>query len=145
MVSAQENRHVDNHHSNYKNEVAISNNLVFLGLEKELAFGIHFHYLRSIGETKFSSGLGYERVFDEHRHNTISLAGSYRPFHELVLLVSPGIAFEDQMYRQIELAIHIEAGYEIEIKHFHLGPFLGFAFIPGDYHVSLGLHLGYGF
>jgi hypothetical protein len=89
--------------------------------------------------------LGYERIFDEHGHNTISIAGGYRPFHELVFLVSPGFTFEDHSDEQIMLSIHLEAGYEIEINHFHLGPVMGVAFIPGDYHISLGLHLGYGF
>lgn len=95
LVQAQEHTHVDNHHSHYRNEVAMSNNLVFLGMDKEFSYGVHLHYLRNIGETKFGSGLGYERIFDEHGHNTISIAGSYRPFHELVLLLSPGITFED--------------------------------------------------
>ena len=94
-VHEHEHEHVDIHHSHYRNEVAISNNLVFLGRDKEFAFGIHLHYLRNIGESKFAYGLGYERIFDEHGHNTISLAGSYRSFHELVFMLSPGITFEE--------------------------------------------------
>jgi len=149
MVRAQdhahEEEHVEEHHSHYRNEVAMSNNLVFLGKDKEFAFGIHLHYLRNIGVSKFGAGLGYERIFDEHGHNTVSLAGSYRPFHELVFMVSPGITFDDQGEKHLDFSMHLEAGYEFEIKHIHIGPVLGVAFIPGDYHLSLGLHLGYGF
>lgn len=145
LVRAQDHKHLDNHHSHYGNEIAISNNLVFLGTDREFAYGIHLHYVHNFGETKFGAGLGYERIFDEHGHNSISIAGSYRPFHEFVILLSPGITFEDHWDRQVELSIHIETGYEFEIKHLHFGPVLGFAYIPGDYHLSMGLHLGYGF
>lgn len=147
IVRAQDHEHVDvdEHHSHYRNEVAMSNNLVFLAKDKEFAFGIHLHYLRNIGESKFASGLGYERIFDEHGHNTISIAGSYRPFHELVFTVSPGITFEDLGDKQLDFSIHMEAGYEFEIKHLHIGPVVGFAFVHDAYDLSLGLHLGYGF
>ena len=145
LIQAQDHTYVDNNHSHYRNEFAMSNNLVFVGMDKEFFYGVHLHYLHNIGETKFGSGLGYERIFDEHGHNTISVAGSCRPFHELVLMISPGITFEDHWDKQIDFSIHLEAGYEFEINQFHLGPVLGFAFIPGDYHISLGLHLGCGF
>ena len=140
-----EHEHADEHHSHYVNEVALSNNLVFLGTDKEFAYGVHLHYLRNIGVSKFAYGLGYERIFDEHGHNTISLAGSYRPFHELVFMLSPGITFEEPGEKHLDFTIHLEVGYEFEIKHLHIGPVFGFAFVPGDYHLSLGLHLGYGF
>ena len=145
FVQAQDHTHVDHNHTHYRSEVAISNNLVFLGTDKEFSYGIHLHFLRNIGESKFGYGLGYERIFDEHGHNTIGIAGSYRPFHELVLMVSPGITFEDLGDKQFDFSIHLEAGYEFEIKHLHFGPVVGLAFIPGDYHVSVGIHLGYGF
>ena len=145
IVLAQDHTHGDENHSHFGNEVAMSNNLVFLAKDKELSYGVHMHYIRNIWETKFGAGLGYERIFDEHGHNTISIAASYRPFHELVLMISPGITFEDNWDKQIDFSIHIEAGYEFEITHFHIGPVLGFAVTPGDYHLSLGLHLGYGF
>lgn len=143
FILAQDHTHGDKHHSHNRNEVAISNNLVFLGMDKEFSYGVHLHYIRNIGATKFGSGLGYERIFDEHGHNTISIAGSYRPFHEFALMISPGITFEDHWENHFDFSIHLEAGYEIEINHCHLGPVLALALIPGDYHVSIGLHLGY--
>lgn len=145
LVRAQDHAHTDHEHSHSRNEVAVSNNLVFLGMDQELAYGVHLHYLRSIRETRFGTGLGYERIFDEHGHNTINVTGSYSLFHELVLMMSPGITFDDHSNGNIDFSIHLEAGYEFEINHLHLGPVLGFAFIPGDYHISLGLHLGYDF
>ena len=145
LVHAQDHAHPDHPPFHYRNEVAISNNLVFLGKDTEYSYGMHLHYIRNIAETKFGYGLGYERIFDEHGHNTLSMAGSYRPFHELVLMLSPGITFDDHGDRPPDFTVHLEAGYEFDIGHFHLGPVLGFASIPGDYHISLGLHLGYGF
>ena len=35
--------------------------------------------------------------------------------------------------------------HEFEIKNIHIGPALEFAYEPEDFHISLGIHLGYGF
>lgn len=40
---------------------------------------------------------------------------------------------------------HIESTYEFEFKNIHLGPAIEFAYDPEDFHISLGLHIGYGF
>ena len=34
---------------------------------------------------------------------------------------------------------------EFEFNNFHIGPVLEFAYDPEDYHISLGLHIGFGF
>jgi hypothetical protein len=39
----------------------------------------------------------------------------------------------------------IETAYEFEIKNFHVGPAFEFAYDPEDFHISLGLHCGFGF
>ena len=145
LVHSQDHSHPDHHHAHLRNEIAISNNLVFLGKDQKFAYGAHLHYLRYFRASKFGAGVGYERIFDEHGHNTISMAGSYRPFHELILLVSPGITFEDHGDEGFKISAHLEAGYEFEIDHFHLGPVLGVAFTRENYHLRLGLHLGYSF
>lgn len=141
---AQNTIHKDHHH-NFKNEIGMANSPVYFAKEGELAYGLHLHYVRKIKESKFGIGLGYERIFDEHKHNTFGIVGSYRPIDHLAIQLSPGITFEDHESEHINFAMHIEAVYEFELGQLHLGPLLEFAYDPEDYHISLGLHIGYGF
>lgn len=41
--------------------------------------------------------------------------------------------------------MHFEISYEFEFANFHIGPAMELAYDPEDFHLSLGLHLGYGF
>jgi len=133
------------HHEHHKNEIGTAISPVYIVNEKELSYGLHIHYIHKISETKFGLGIGYERVFDEHKHNTIGIVGTYRLIEELSLNLSPGITFEDSDASNLNFALHIESTYEFEISNFHIGPLLEFAYTPEHYHISLGLHIGYGF
>lgn len=144
-VNGQEHNHDDhNHHNHPKNEIGIANSPVYFVKEKELSYGLHLHYVRTLGDSKFGIGVGYERIFDEHEHTTIGIVTSYRPIHGLSLNLSPGVTFEGNA-EEVNFALHIETAYEWELGFFHLGPVFEFAYDPEDYHLSLGLHLGYGF
>lgn len=133
------------HHDHYHNEFGIANSLVYLGTSNEFSYGLHFHYVHNIHETKFGFGLGYERIFDEHGHNTIGVIGSFRPVEHWGIHVSPGIAFEDTESDHMGFALHLETTYEFEVGPLHLGPLLEYAWDTEDYHISVGLHLGIGF
>ena len=85
-----------------------------------------------------------KEYFDEHRHNTFGLVTTYRPIDRLNLNVSPGLTFEDGNSK-VNFALHLETSYEFEINDFHIGPVLEFIYDPEDVHISLGLHVGYGF
>ena len=63
----------DDCHSHHHNEIGITNAVVYSLSKKSAYSGLHFHYIRSISESNFGVGLGYERVFDEHKHNTFGL------------------------------------------------------------------------
>lgn len=145
VLNAQTHQHDEHHHEHPNNELGIANHLVFLGNEHEFAYGLHLHYLRTFSESKFGAGFGYEQIFDEHSHKTIGIIGSYRPTSGLYFNISPGISFIGPENSTIRFAIHLESTYEIELNHFHLGPAIGFAYDFHDYHLSLGLHLAYGF
>ncbi len=93
----------------------------------------------------FGIGLGYERIFDEHKHNTFGVVASYRPIDPLSLNLSPGVTYEGSESDHLDFALHVEATYEFEISNVHIGPVFEFAYDPEDYHLSLGLHIGYGF
>lgn len=133
-----------NSHEHHKNEIGIANSPVYFIKEGVFAYGLHFHYVRNITKTKFGFGLGYERIFDQHRHNTLGFVGTYRPLDNLSFNVSPGLTFEDGN-DTANFALHLETSYEFEVKNFHIGPAFEFAYDPEDYHISLGLHIGYGF
>ena len=90
-------------------------------------------------------GAGFERIFDEHGHNTFGLLACYRPVHNLSFILSPGITLEDAEPGEPHFALHVETAYEFVINKLHLGPVLEFAYDPEDFHISLGLHIGFGF
>jgi hypothetical protein len=131
----------EDHH---KNEFGMANSPVYFVKEKVFAYGLHMHYIRNISKTKFGYGLGYEKIFDSHKHTTVGLVGTFRPIPKLSLNASPGVTFE-KGEKKGRFALHLESAYEFEIKEFHIGPVLEFAYDPEDYHISLGLHIGYGF
>ncbi|HIA36594.1 MAG TPA: hypothetical protein EYN89_07625 [Flavobacteriales bacterium] len=151
-VYAQGEEHHEEHHEgnhdhyeHHRNEIGIANAPVYFVNEGAVSYGLHIHFLTNIAKTKFSLGLGYERIFDEHQHNTIGLVGSYRPTDRLSFNLSPGITFEGEEASEGSFALHAETAYEFEFKNIHFGPVLELAYDLEDYHLSLGLHLGYGF
>lgn len=141
---AHTHSHDHKHHHHAKNEIGIDNSVVFFPDEDEVAYGIHLHYTRMIGESKFGYGVGFERIFDEHKHNTIGILVAYRPIEPLYFSISPGITFEDSM-EEFNYSSHIEAAYDFEVGKIHLGPVIAMAYRPSHVHISIGLHIGFGF
>ena len=150
MIKAQHDHasspeHDHEHHHHHKNEIGIATAPVYFLKEETFSFGLHLHYLRAIGQSGFGLGVGYERIFDEHGHNTFGLMVSYRPADKLTLILSPGVTIEDAEPDHRSFALHMEAAYEFAMGDFHLGPLIELAYDPEDIHLSLGLHIGIGF
>jgi len=143
FVMAQD--HLKHEHDHHRNEFGIGNSPVYFINEKIFAYGLHMHYIYNIPESKFGAGLGYERIFDEHQHNTIGLVANYRPVEKVSLSLSPGVAFEENSLSNSQFAIHFETAYEFELKNMHLGPVFEVAYDKEDIHISLGVHVGIGF
>ena len=146
-IYSQEEHHDNDHHKHHhhKYDLGVGNSLVYFPNEKETAYGLHLHLVRNIAHSKFGFGIAYERIFDQHKHNTIGLLASYNPVGGLHIDLSPGVTFEDHEPSELRFAFHAETAYNFDLGNFHLGPMLGFAFDPEDYHIGLGLHVGYGF
>ena len=77
-IQAQDTDH-DLHHHHHKNEIGIANAPVYFVKEKAVSYGLHLHYVHTIANSRFGLGVGYERIFDEHRHNTIGLVANLEP------------------------------------------------------------------
>jgi len=135
---------IHNHHD-HKNELAIAIAPVYFLNEEDVSLGLHLHYVRAIPNTKFGLGLAYEHVFDEHKHNNIGIVGSYRFFDPFLVSLAPGIGFEGSETEELFFSFHAEATYEFVLNDFHIGPALEVAYDPEDIHLSLGIHIGYGF
>ena len=140
IVSGQTESH--HHHDTHRNEIGIANAPVYFTREKTVAYEFHLHYIHRLPETKFGIGLGYERIFDAHRHQTVGLVGNFAPFDRLNLAIAPGVAFEKDGEKHF--TTHLETSYDFDVHGFHLGPAFEIAIDREDIHLSLGLHVGIG-
>lgn len=141
MISAQEHaEHEHEHH--HVHEIGVSVSPVYFTKEDDFSLATHLHYVYNFPHTKWGIGLGYERIFDEHKHNFIGVEVNYRPLHRLTLNLSPGVTFEGEHKHEKDFALHFETVYEFEFGAFHIGPVMELAYHPEDYHVSLGVHIG---
>ena len=134
---------IDNH-EHRKNEIGIAISPAYFTNEKVFTFAMHIHYTRNIAETKFGIGISFERIFLAPKHSTFGFVLAYRPIEKLSFTLSPGITFEEDNPVSL-FALHLEIAYGFELGRFHIGPAFEFAYDPNDYHLSLGIHLGYDF
>ena len=135
-------QHEGHHEHVHKWEIGIANGLVYFLNEQEFSYGLHTHIVRVLGESHFAIGTGYERIFDEHGHNTVIGVISYLPVEGLALTVAPGIAFSNTGL--VEFSTHLEMTYEFEIKNYHVGPLVEWAIEPDEMHFTIGIHVGFG-
>ncbi|MCF6350462.1 MAG: hypothetical protein L3J23_05455 [Flavobacteriaceae bacterium] len=134
---------VDTHEHN-KNEIGVSISPAYFVNEEVWTFAMHIHYTRIIPKTKFGIGASFERIVLDPKHSTFGLVFAYYPIEKLSFALSPGLTFEDADSTAF-FALHLEATYGFEVGNFHVGPAFEFAYDPNDYHLSLGIHVGYGF
>ncbi|MCF6223470.1 MAG: hypothetical protein L3J34_07045 [Flavobacteriaceae bacterium] len=133
-----------NSHEHGKNEIGIAISPAYFIKEKVWTVSMHIHYVRIIPNTKFGIGASFERIVLDPKHSTFGMVFAYYPVEKLSFTLSPGITFEDANPGAF-FAFHVETAYEFEIGDFHIGPAFEFAYDPNDYHISLGVHVGYGF
>lgn len=139
-----EDHDCEHHHSKF--ELGLSNGFVYNFTESEAAYGLHVHVVRSIEKSeKLGLGIGYERIFDDHKHNALSVVLLYHPIEHLSINLAPGVTWLGSKSNSVKPAVHLEGLYEFKLGKFHLGPLLGVAFNTEDIHASVGLHLAFGF
>jgi hypothetical protein len=151
-ASSQEEHHEDgqqvgeqhdgSHHHIY--DLGFAPSAVYNLTEKSTDFGLHLHLFRAISD-KFALGIGYEAVFAEAQHHSITLLLKYEIIHNFTINLGPGLIFPNEEHDEYSLAGHIELVKTFELGGWHLGPMVGFGFDEHEKHLSFGLHIGYGF
>jgi len=140
-----ESGHIHNH--NHNNEFGIAVGIVPGHDGEDDNLGLHLHYIKGIGEHNyFGIGVSLETIFDEHKHNSLSLIGTYHFDNGFTIAYAPGILFsEHDDETENKFTQHVEFYYEFELDKFHIGPQIDIGFEDGDTHYMLGLHFGIDF
>lgn len=125
-------------------ELSVSPGLVYLITEEQVAFGLHLHLVGEVSP-RWSLGAGFERVFDDHAHNTISAVLLYRVTDSWTVVLAPGGTFSDKDPAAFDPSGHLETAYEFKFGDMHFGPSLELAVDPDDAHLTAGIHVGFGF
>ena len=137
-----ESDHIHNHSHN--NEFGMAIGIVPGHDQEDDNVGLHLHYIIGLGEDNdFGIGFSVESIFDEHKHNSISLIGTYHFDSGYTIAYAPGILFKDHDGKtESTFAQHLEFYYEFEFGKFHIGPQFDIGFEDNEIHYMLGLHLG---
>ena len=143
-----ENEEHDHKHDHFhKNELGISLSPTIYLNEGEVSLGAHMHYIHRIGDSRFGAGLGFEAVFDDHKHRTFSTVFQWSPTYRTHICVAPGFVIaEHEHMGDLEKEYHWACHFEV-IREFHLGPidigpFFEWALEEEDQHIGIGVHVG---
>lgn len=137
---AQHNHEHDEHA--HKNDIGIANNAIYMFGEKEWAYGIDAHYIRTINDGAFGIGIGYEYTMGDHKHQTVGIVGRYKPTHNWLINITPGISFGEGHQH---FSTHAETAYLFNVSILHMGPVLSISTDFEEVHAGIGLHIGFGF
>jgi hypothetical protein len=133
--------HADEHdHGNFELGGSIGPAYV---VDEGWSASVHFHAVWFIPDTPVGLGIGYERLFDDHNHNTVSFVSQFHIYAGWSAALAPGITWEEDA---INASLHIETFYEFEINDYvHAGPSFELALDKHAPHLTPGLHMGIGF
>ena len=136
-----------NHNHSHNNEFGIAIGIVPGHEDEDDNIGLHLHYIKGIGEhNNFGIGISLETIFDEHKHNSVSIMGTYHFDNGFTIAYAPGILFsEHDGESETEFTQHFEFYYEFELEDFHLGPQFDIGYEDGEIHYMLGVHFGIDF
>lgn len=141
-ISQVEKSHHNHNHS--AGEIGASLSYYYLVKAEEFNPGVHVHYVYYFPHSRFGIGAGYEGIFDEHHtHHTFGIVGTVNPIANLIVGVSPGITFEENLSGERFFSLHFEATYGFNIGRVHIGPSVGYAISEEDQHISAGFHIGF--
>ena len=138
---------IHHHDHGHNNEFGIAVGVIPDHEDEESKLGLHLHYVKGIGEhIQYGIGISLETIFDEHKHNSISLIGTSHFDNGFTIAYAPGILFvEHEGEDEIKFTQHLEFYYEFELDKYHLGPQFDIGFEDGQVHYMLGVHFGIDF
>ena len=144
IVSILFSKSEHSHNHDHNNEFGVAVGIVPGHDGEDDNLGLHLHYIKGIGvHNTFGIGVSVETIFDEHKHNSISLIGTYHFNNGFTIAYAPGILFAEHGNEiESEFTQHFEFYYEFELDRFHIGPQFDIGFEDGDTHYMLGLHFG---
>ena len=147
MISSifSQSEHIHNH--GHENEFGIALGIVPGHEDEDNNIGMHLHYVKGLGEhNNYGIGISFETIFDDHKHNSISLITTYHFDKGYTIAYAPGILFfEHDGKTETDFTQHFEFYYEFEIDHFHIGPQFDIGYEDGEIHYMLGVHFGINF
>ncbi len=143
IITGLSAQHHDHQHGSI--HLGIGAGATYLFAEEAVMPGLHFHAMKSLGHGKFSAGLGFESLLDEHSHYSFSLLAGYSPLEKLVLKAGPGLTLsKHEGHWEQGVSAHFECIYEFNLRYFHIGPMICLGIDRHETHATLGLHLGIG-
>lgn len=136
-----------NHDHLHTNEIGISLAPTYYIQEGSMAFGAHGHYVHRMGTSRFGLGIGFEAVFDDHKHRTLGAVFQWSPGLATHIAISPGVVQEThveagQAEKEYHWALHLEIVREFNVGKIDIGPFFEFALEEEGQHIGLGIHIG---
>jgi hypothetical protein len=147
--SNNSNKHASHNHDldPHKYHIGIGIGGAHIFSENVQAPAFHLHFLRQLGHhNQWGLGIGYEAIADEHWHNGLNLLVNYRPVRFLSLLAGPGLVIgKHDGKTEVLPAFHTEAVFEFNVAGLHIGPMIGYGRDKEDSHISVGVHVGFGF
>lgn len=147
VVNAQEHEHHEGHnhaheHKSLHNEIATGMGIAYSS--EYQGFDPAFHVHASKGVTPFLGlGAGYEMIFAEHLHQSLSAVISLYPLPLLDISVGAGTVFPSHE-ESWSFTAHTEFSVTWPIGDMlHAGPVVDFGWSPHGYHIITGLHVGF--
>lgn len=147
MVNAQEHVHHDEHkhahdHQSPHNEIAAGLGIAYSS--EYQGFDPAFHVHASKGITPFLGlGAGFEMIFAEHLHQSLSAVVSLYPLPLLDISIGAGTVFPSHE-ESWAFTAHTELSVTWPIGDLlHAGPVIDFGWSPHGYHIISGLHVGF--
>ena len=108
--------------------------------EEEPGTALHAHYIHHLGRTTLGLGADVEYVLADHEHTSFMALIQWSPHPYTHLVLAPGLFHAT--HGPWDPAVHLEAYQDFHWHGMAIGPFMEWAFEPGQQQMELGVHLG---
>ncbi len=146
-VFSQETGDLHNHEGNHThgaqhNEISAGLGVSYSSEYKSFDPAFHFHAIKAINSF-IGIGAGYERIFAQEVHQSLSLMVNFHPFPHVDFNIGTGFGLpaHDEPWT---IGLHAETSYTWPVgEKLHLGPMIDFGWSEHGYHLATGIHFGF--